>query len=89
MLGTFGGALEARKIDASGGKLSADVTGEVETEDGVLVIRRIHVLYHIQAPADAKAVIERVHEIHADHCPVYKSLHKAIEITTSYQSSPI
>jgi hypothetical protein len=41
MMGTFGGALEARQIDASDGKLTADVTGEVEQEDGVLVIRRI------------------------------------------------
>jgi len=40
MMGTFGGALEARQIDASNGKLTADVTGEVETEEGVLVIRR-------------------------------------------------
>jgi hypothetical protein len=40
MLGTFGGALEARQIDASDGRLMADVTGEVETDDGVLVIRR-------------------------------------------------
>jgi hypothetical protein len=43
MLGTFGSALESRQIDASDGKLTADVTGEVEQEDGVLVIRRIHV----------------------------------------------
>ena len=50
MVGTFGGALEARQIDASNGKLTADVTGEVETEDGVLVIRRIHVAMHLVAP---------------------------------------
>ena len=50
MLGTFGGALEARQIDASGGRLTADVTGEVETEDGVLVIRRIHVAMRLAAP---------------------------------------
>lgn len=43
MLGTFGGALEARHIDASNGRLTGEITGEVETEDGVLVIRRIHV----------------------------------------------
>jgi hypothetical protein len=43
MMGTFGGALEARQIDASHGKLTAEVTGEVETEEGVLVIRLIHV----------------------------------------------
>ena len=42
-MGTFGGALKARQIDASNGKLTAEVTGEVETEEGVLVIRRIHV----------------------------------------------
>jgi hypothetical protein len=30
MMGTFGGALEERQIDASNGKLTADVTGEVE-----------------------------------------------------------
>ena len=50
MLGTFGGALEARKIDASDGRLSADVRGEIETEDGVLVIRRIHGVYIDRCP---------------------------------------
>jgi hypothetical protein len=39
MVGTFGGALEARHIHASNGRLTADVTGEVELEEGVLVIR--------------------------------------------------
>src|SRR5258705_9204731 len=38
IVGTFGGALEVRKINASDGNLTADVRGEVETEDGVLVI---------------------------------------------------
>ena len=55
MLGTFGGALEARNVDASGGKLSADVTGEVESEDGVLVIRRIHVAMRVVASEDRRA----------------------------------
>ncbi len=50
MVGTFGGALEARQIDASNGQLTADVTGEVETEEGVLVIRRIHVTMRLAAP---------------------------------------
>jgi hypothetical protein len=54
MLGTFGGALEARQIDASDGKLSAEVTGEVEEEEGVLVIRRIHVSMRLVAPEDLK-----------------------------------
>ena len=54
MLGTFGGALEARQIDASRGRLTPDVTGEVETEEGVLVIRRIHVAMRLKAPEQAK-----------------------------------
>src|SRR5437667_192793 len=59
MLGTFGGALEARKVDASGGKLSADVTGEVETEDGVLVIRRIHVAMRLAGAEGVRHSVDR------------------------------
>ena len=65
MLGTFGGALEARQIDASSGRLTAEVTGEVETEEGVLVIRRIHVAMHLAAPADLRGKVDRVHEMYA------------------------
>ena len=57
MLGTFGGALEARKIDASDGKLTADVRGEIENEDGVLVIRRIHVAFNLRAPEDVRETV--------------------------------
>jgi uncharacterized OsmC-like protein len=84
-VGTFGGALETRKIKASDKHLTADVRGEIELEENVLVIRRIHVIYNISAPAEARETIERVHRIHAGKCPVYRSLHKAIEITTEYQ----
>lgn len=83
MLGTFGGALEARKIDASGGKLSADVTGEVETEDGVLVIRRIHVDLRLAASEDLRETVERVHGMYAMRCPLYRTLHNAIALTSS------
>lgn len=85
MMGTFGGALEARQIDASNGKLTADVTGEVETEEGVLVIRRIHVVMHLVAPQDAKDTVERVHGIYAIRCPLYRTLYKAIQLTSSFE----
>jgi uncharacterized OsmC-like protein len=85
MMGTFGGALEARQIDASNGKLTAYVTGEVEAEEGVLVIRRIHVVMHLVAPQNAKETVERVHGIYAMHCPLYRTLHKAIELTSSVE----
>jgi uncharacterized OsmC-like protein len=51
----------------------------------VLVIKRIHVTYRLRAPEDARATVERVHGVHTTHCPVYRSLHRAIEITTSYE----
>ncbi len=66
MMGTFGGALEARQIDASNGKLTAEVTGEVETEEGVLVIRRIHVAMRLVASEAARETVERTHGIYAE-----------------------
>ena len=84
-MGTFGGALEARQIDASNDKLTAQVRGEVELEDNVLVIRRIHVTMRIAAPEDKRVTIERVHGIYAMNCPLYRTLHKAIQLTSSYE----
>jgi len=87
-MGTFGGALEARQIDASNGKLTADVTGEVETEDGVLVIRRIHVAMRLTVPEASRETVERTHARYAMHCPLYRTLHKAIQLTSSFELAP-
>jgi uncharacterized OsmC-like protein len=84
-MGTFGGALEARHIDASNGKLIAKITGEVETEDNVLVIRRIHVDMQLAAPEQSRETVERVHGIYAMNCPLYRTLHAAIQLTSSYR----
>ena len=84
-MGTFGGALEARKIDASEGRLVAEVRGEVETEEGVLVIRRVHVHMKLKASAESRETIERVFGIYADRCPLYRTLKPAIAITSSYE----
>lgn len=59
--------------------------GEVEADDKVLVLRRIHVLYKLRASADQRETIERVHEMHARFCPVYRSLEAAIDITTELE----
>jgi len=85
MLGTFGGALEARQIDASDGKLSSEVTGEVEKEDGVLVIRGIHVAMRLIALEQTRDKVDRVHAIYAMNCPLYRTLHSAIRLTSSFQ----
>ena len=83
MLGTFGGALEARHIDASNGRLTGEITGEVETEDGVLVIRRVHVAMRLVAPEEARHVVERVHGIYAMHCPLYRTFYRTLHLTSS------
>ncbi|GAC1353438.1 MAG: hypothetical protein NVS4B8_01850 [Herpetosiphon sp.] len=56
----------------------------MELEDNILVIRRIHVTYHLVASPESQATVERVHGIHHMSCPVYRTLHKAIDITTEY-----
>ena len=88
MLGTFGGALEARQIDASNGRLTGEVTGEVETEDNVLVIRRIHVAMRLVAPEEARPTVERVHGIYPMNCPLYRTFHKTLQLTSSYTLAP-
>jgi uncharacterized OsmC-like protein len=65
--------------------LSADVTGEVESEEGVLVIRRIHVNLRLAASEDVRETVERVHGMFAMKCPLYRTLKDAIAITTSVQ----
>ena len=84
-MGTFGGALEARQIDASNGKLIAEVTGEVEEEDGVLVIRRIHVSMRLVAAEETREKVERVHTVYAMNCPLFRTLHNAIQLTSSFE----
>ena len=82
-MGTFGGALEVRKINAQDGRLTAVVSGEVEeAPDGVLVIKRIHVVHTLRAPQDARATAERVHGIYAERCPLYRSVRDAIAVTS-------
>jgi len=57
----------------------------VEKDEGVLVIRRIHVMYHLRADEEHRETIERVHGFHRDKCPVYRSIHTSIAITTEYE----
>jgi uncharacterized OsmC-like protein len=56
--------------------------GEIELEDNVLVIRRIHVRMRLKADKNQWETASRVHGIFADKCPVYRSLKAAITMTT-------
>jgi len=54
------------------------------------VIRRIHVVYKLKlSNPDKREAAERAHRIHADNCPVYRSIYKAIDITTELQIDSI
>ena len=48
------------------------------------MIRRVHITYRLTAGEEQRETVERVHAMHADRCPVYKTLKDAIEITTDF-----
>jgi uncharacterized OsmC-like protein len=57
--------------------------GEVELDGKVLVVKRIKVTYTgLDFPAEDADKVQRVLAVHADGCPVARSLEGAIEITT-------
>jgi len=66
----------------------SETVGEVELEDNVLVIRRIHVILMLKAPEADHETARRVHGFFADHCPVYRTLKPAIQITTALLLEP-
>ena len=51
----------------------------------MLVIRRIHVKYRLQADLSEEETIRRVHDMHARYCPVYRTLQESIEMTTEVE----
>jgi uncharacterized OsmC-like protein len=65
-----------------------EAVGEVELEDNVLVIRRIHVRLLLRADVAHRETAARVHGIFADKCPVYRSLKAAITMTTELIFDP-
>jgi uncharacterized OsmC-like protein len=62
-----------------------EAAGEIELDGKVLLIKRIHVHYRLSAGAVDSEVVERVHSLHADRCPVARSIRDAIDISTSYE----
>jgi len=83
MTGTFAGALEARHIPVANGQLTAEVAGDIVAEaDNVLVIRRIHIVYSLQVDPSQQAAAIEAHSGYSQRCPVYRSLCRAIDITS-------
>jgi uncharacterized OsmC-like protein len=54
-------------------------------DGSVLVIRRIHVNYHLKIDPAKKETAERVLGFHLDHCPVARTIGGCVKITTSLE----
>lgn len=54
----------------------------MEKEDGVLVIKRVHVVYTLKLDPGKRETAERVHGMHHDRCPVYRTVAGCIDVTT-------
>lgn len=48
----------------------------------MLVIKRIHVRYHLKLRPEQREAAERAHGGHQNHCPVARTLRGAVGITT-------
>src|SRR5260370_40357248 len=59
LAGTLGRALTIRKIPVGEGRLQIEAIGALEGEDGVLVIRRIRVVAHLQADASRREAAQQ------------------------------
>lgn len=69
--------------------LTSEAHGEVEKEGKVLVVKRIHVTYHLKTAATNRETAERVHGFHADYCPVARTIKNCVEISTSLEIEEI
>lgn len=72
-------------MDASGGRLTADVRGRVGKRDGVLVLQAVEVHYRLATREEHRTTVEKVHDIHVDHCPVAQSIVGCVELSTSIE----
>ncbi|MCH7778979.1 MAG: OsmC family protein [Gemmatimonadetes bacterium] len=75
----------AREITVGPDDLIAEVVGDVEKDGDVLVLRRVHVKYKLRVPKEVRDTVARVLEMHADKCPVARSIKGAIEVTTEVE----
>ena len=90
LIGTFGGALKARGIVASGDALTADAVGEVVVDpDKVLRLRKITVTYHLKADESERETVERVCKVHTKYCPNARSVMGAIDVETRVELVPV
>lgn len=59
-----------------------------KTEDGVLVLRRVHVRFTLRADPAKRDAIDRVLGFHARKCPVARSIGGSVDISTELELVP-
>ena len=67
----------------------SDARGEIEKDGNVLIIKRIHVTYHLKLKPEQQETAEKVFGFHADKCPVARSLKGSIDISTELQMEKV
>ena len=54
----------------------------MELEGSTLVLKRIHVRFSLEAGSELHETAQRVHGFYAQACPIYRSIHPQIAVTT-------
>lgn len=49
------------------------------------MVKRIFVTYHLQCEPDQHETVQRVLDIHADYCPVARTIRGCVDIQTSVE----
>lgn len=69
--------------------LSSEAKGEIELDGKVMVIKRIHVTYHLKLQPDQRETAEKVHGFHQDYCPVARTMKGCVDFTTELNMEDI
>ena len=72
-----------RGIPSQPKKLSAEVEGDIEDIDGVMVITKIRVRYRMKVPKGKRDKAERALATHEQKCPAARSVKRGIEVEWS------
>ena len=62
--------------------LQAEAVGEIGKDGRVLILRSVHVNYTLQVSEEQRQVAERVHGMHAEYCPVARSIGGSVKVST-------
>nr|WP_239096762.1 OsmC family protein [Streptomyces sp. SID11385] len=83
LTGTLGGRLGALGQSTAHGELTAEGTGSLVTDHGVIRLRAVHVVYTLTLDDGVdEAKVRRAHETHTRYCPVARSIGGSVEITS-------